>query len=179
MFIQNGKIGNIGRQSCGLIGGGGGGGSSITGLRLQVTGTDWVGFVENGFDIFDNGVDVGALTRVGYALTNDFTTIIAGEYTTDSDYNQTAIIGTGAESGAYHWNKGAGITINVYAKFSSAINLTKVEVNMHGGYTFPTAFNWFDQDNNALSPLTAPTAWTDAIESGVPGAAADRLRWTF
>lgn len=161
--------------------GGGGNPLEITGLRIEiVANSDWIGVHERGLDIFNTSVDIGDLTKVTHFNGNDFTDIVAGEYTSGSGYNNTTVIGSLAESGSlFHWNQSSGVTLNLYAKFNSTITLDKVEINMHGGYTFPSDVNFYDQDNNELTPATAPTGWGDAVEVGSPVAACDRMRWTF
>lgn len=153
----------------------------ITGLRIEiVANSDWIGLHERGVDIFNASVDIGDLTKVTHFNGNDFTDIVAGEYTSASGYNNTTVVGSLAESGSlFHWNASSGATLNLYAKFNSTITLDKVEINMHGGYAFPSAVNFYDQDNNLLTVATAPTGWGDAIEVGSPVAACDRMRWTF
>jgi hypothetical protein len=154
------------------------GGLTGININLDYAGTDWGGIYQGGVDVVDTGAVniMDALSRVVYAIGNDFDDLTAGEYTSGSDYNQTIL--NGAPVNSVHWSKTAGANLPVWVKPSAAIDLDYIDLWIVFKPTFPTV-TFFDQDNNALTPVVAPTGFGDAISSGSPNTQTRQMRWEF
>jgi len=158
-----------------------GGGGGITGLRVShdYAGTDWGLVYTGGLDIYDDTATNIAipLTQVNYAEGNDFTDIVAGEYTGTSAYNQEpvcqdALVNTG------NWSKTAGQETSYYLKFSEAKTLDYIDIWLRQVGSFPVV-KFYDQDGNVITPTTAPTSYAEAISTGTPNAQTAQMRWIF
>lgn len=160
--------------------------AGITGLIIthDYAGSEWGAIYQGGLDIVDDGatnIMEAPLTRVAYAVGNDLTDISAGEYTSDSDYNQTDMH-TGTPVNVAHWSKTAGAPTSYFIKPSSEIVLDYIDIWFNAGsgasYVFP-AVTFRDQDSNIITPTTSPSAWAEAISSGSPHANTRQMRWIF
>lgn len=177
---------------------------SITGLELRAVEFFGVNYWTGALAIAvvdPDGNNVMPTTLVSAGSGNDFTSIVAGEYTSNTTY----VGSTGTLDPVHAWDKtpsdgnthwftsGQGTRGSFFIKFASAISLAQVQV---AGWHFHLAhdiidkwrYDFYDQDGNPLTPITSPSSKTDrngdktidgvtAIEDG--GDRDCHYKWTF
>lgn len=153
------------------------GGPSVTAIRIHVDGTTWIVTNNLGISVYgttDDLVDgLTAASEASAVIVDEFTDLSAGEYGTNSDYND----GDGEwndepwDEGAsfidyvgahVHWNDASGTDLDIYAKFASEIELGSVRIYFGSldTYGYP-AVTFYDQNNELIEPSGSPTGIDD------------------
>lgn len=151
---------------------------SLTAMQIQMAHSNWISLNE----VLVNDTNLGErfseydMTNVNGAPGNDFTTISDDQFTTDSNYNGSAIIQEGTTAGP-HWSDSGTSGMNVYIEWSWGIDLNYVDLWFGSIPTYglpPVVFK--DGSGTTLTPTDSPSDLNDyeELSGGIR-----RYRWTF
>lgn len=159
-------------------------GYTLDALRIADVGTSWAGYNEIRItDSSNTEIFNGVLTNVAGDPGFDFDNIVAGQYTSDSDYNNSSIVNdqlpdiTNASSnwGSTHWSDAsttnaanpAGTMMNFYMEWSTAKEIKDIFIAAN----VTSTYNWdvsdivlYDSAGNTLS-CTGPTNNADVYQT--------------
>lgn len=98
----------------------------VAGIELRMETFGWIN-IRSFAAVKSDGTNLApALTRVAYTTSNDFTSISAGQYTTDSDYDQTDV--NDWDNIVAHWNDASAATMSFFMEFSSEVDVTDLYI---------------------------------------------------
>lgn len=124
--------------------------AGLTGIEIKLSYTGWASHRAFAIVHTDGTNLASSLTKVTYSdTTTDFSTISAGEYTTNSNYDQNAMHTW--DAGTIHWNDSSGHDMSIFVEFSSVVDPADIGSIQICNSVEPSPIELFDTEGNAIT----------------------------